>query len=133
MLHQIQQQYRLKLIIAKWFQTNGSYIFDSERIITVSMVIVIGIFGIFGGLAGRPILSLANYYAPREGRLWIFTIPEFMGFGCLILMVIWGKSKKKKIENINLREMTTHSMIKTHKFDSKIGVCPRSDIVEETA
>jgi len=44
-----------------------------------------------------------------------------------------GQIKKKKIENINLREMTTHSMIKTHKFDSKIGVCPRSDIVEETA
>jgi hypothetical protein len=96
MLHQIQQQYRPKLIIAKWFQTNGSYIFDSERIITVSMVIVIGIFGIFGGLAGGPILSLADYYAPRERRLWIFIIPEFMGFACLILMAIWGKSKKRK-------------------------------------
>jgi hypothetical protein len=95
-LHQIQQQYRPKLIIAKWFQTNGSYIFDSEkRIITVSTVIVIGIFGIFGGLAGGPILSLADYYAPLERRLWIFIIPEVMGFACLILMAIWGKSKKE--------------------------------------
>jgi hypothetical protein len=61
---------------------------DSERIITVRIVLVIGIFGIFGGLAGGPILSLGDYYAPRERRLWIFIIPEFRGFGCLILMVM---------------------------------------------
>jgi hypothetical protein len=29
-----------------------------------------------------------------------------------------GQIKKKKIENINLREMTTHSMIKTLKLAS---------------
>jgi hypothetical protein len=74
---------------------------DSERIISVR--IIIGIFGIFAGLAGGPILSLAGYYAPRERRVCIFKIPEFMGFGCLILMVIWGKSKKRK-EKISTRE-----------------------------
>jgi uncharacterized membrane protein YeaQ/YmgE (transglycosylase-associated protein family) len=64
---------------------------DRERIITIGIVI-----GIFGGLVGGPILSLADYYAPPEKRFWTFIIPEFIGFGCLILMVIWGKSKKKK-------------------------------------
>jgi Zn-dependent protease with chaperone function len=39
---------------------------------------------------------LADYYAPPEKRFWTFIIPEFIGFGCLILMVVWGKSKKKK-------------------------------------
>ena len=64
---------------------------DRERIITIGIVI-----GIFGGLVGGPILSLADYYAPPEKRFWTFIIPEFIGFGCLILMVGWGKSKKKK-------------------------------------
>jgi uncharacterized membrane protein YeaQ/YmgE (transglycosylase-associated protein family) len=62
-----------------------------ERAITVGIVI-----GIFGGLVGGPILSLSDYYAPPERRFWIFIIPEFIGFGCIILMVIYGKSKKKK-------------------------------------
>jgi len=52
--------------------------------------------GIFGGLVGGPILSLADYYGTPERRFWTFIIPEFMGFGCLILMVIRGKSKEKK-------------------------------------
>lgn len=95
MVHQIQQQYRPKLIIAKWFQINGLNILDSERIITDSIAIVTGIFGIFGGLAGGSILSLADDYAPRERRLWIFVIPKFRGFECLIIMIIWGKSKKE--------------------------------------
>jgi uncharacterized membrane protein YeaQ/YmgE (transglycosylase-associated protein family) len=64
---------------------------DKERIITIAIVV-----GIFGGLVGGPILSLADYYAPPERRFWIFIIPEFIGFGCLILMVIWDKSKKGK-------------------------------------
>jgi uncharacterized membrane protein YeaQ/YmgE (transglycosylase-associated protein family) len=64
---------------------------DKERIITIVIVV-----GIFGGLVGGPILSLAYYYASPEKRFWIFIIPEFIGFGCLILMVIWGKSKKEK-------------------------------------
>ena len=64
---------------------------NRERIITIVIVI-----GIFGGLVGGPVLSLADYYAPPDRRFWIFIIPEFIGFGCLILMVIWGKSKKGK-------------------------------------
>jgi uncharacterized membrane protein YeaQ/YmgE (transglycosylase-associated protein family) len=64
---------------------------DKERIITIVIVV-----GIFGGLVGGPILSLATYYASPEKRFWIFIIPEFIGFGCLILMVIWGKSKKER-------------------------------------
>jgi uncharacterized membrane protein YeaQ/YmgE (transglycosylase-associated protein family) len=67
------------------------HILDRERIITIAILI-----GIFGGLVGGPILSLADYYAPPERRFWTFIIPEFIGFGCLILMVIWDKSKKKK-------------------------------------
>ena len=62
---------------------------DRERIITIAIVI-----GIFGGLVGGPILSFADYYAPPERRFWIFIIPEFIGFGCLILMIVWDKSKK---------------------------------------
>lgn len=67
------------------------YILDRDRIITTLIVI-----GIFGGLVGGPILSLADYYAPPERRFWTFMIPEFIGFGCLILMVISGNSKKRK-------------------------------------
>jgi uncharacterized membrane protein YeaQ/YmgE (transglycosylase-associated protein family) len=100
---------------------------DRERIITIVIVI-----GIFGGLVGGPVLSLADYYAPPDRRFWIFIIPEFIGFSCLILMVIWGKSKKGR-GNINQREMTTHSRIKTQEIDSEVGVGPRSDIVAERA
>lgn len=64
---------------------------DRDRIITTLIVI-----GIFGGLVGGPILSLADYYAPPERRFWTFMIPEFIGFGCLILMIISGNSKKRK-------------------------------------
>jgi uncharacterized membrane protein YeaQ/YmgE (transglycosylase-associated protein family) len=62
-----------------------------ERVITIAILI-----GIFGGLVGGPILSLSDYYAPPERRFLIFMIPEFIGFGCIILMVIYGKSSKKK-------------------------------------
>jgi uncharacterized membrane protein YeaQ/YmgE (transglycosylase-associated protein family) len=64
---------------------------DRGRIVTILIVI-----GIFGGLVGGPILSLADYYASPERRFWTFLIPEFIGFGCLILMVICGKSKQRK-------------------------------------
>jgi uncharacterized membrane protein YeaQ/YmgE (transglycosylase-associated protein family) len=64
---------------------------NREKIITAIIAV-----GIFGGLVGGPILSLANYYAPPERRFWIFIIPEFIGFGCLILMIVWDKSKKDK-------------------------------------
>jgi uncharacterized membrane protein YeaQ/YmgE (transglycosylase-associated protein family) len=64
---------------------------DKERIITIAIII-----GIFGGLIGGPILSLADYYAPPERRFWTFIIPEFIGFSCIVLMVIWDKSKKNE-------------------------------------
>jgi uncharacterized membrane protein YeaQ/YmgE (transglycosylase-associated protein family) len=64
---------------------------DRDRIVTILIVI-----GIFGGLVGGPILSLADYYASPERRFWTFLIPEFIGFGCLILMVICGKLKQRK-------------------------------------
>lgn len=79
------------------FQKDASHILNRERIITIVIVI-----GIFGGLVGGPVLSLADYYAPPDRRFWIFIIPEFIGFVCLILMVIWGKSKKGR-RNINQR------------------------------
>lgn len=63
---------------------------DKERIITILILI-----GLFGGLIGGPVASLADYYAPPEKRFWLFIIPEFIGFGCLVLMVIYGKSRKK--------------------------------------
>jgi len=66
-----------------------------EELITIVIVI-----GIFGGLVGGPILSLADYYAPPERRFWTFIIPEFIGFGFLILMVIYGKSKKRKEKSL---------------------------------
>jgi F0F1-type ATP synthase assembly protein I len=62
---------------------------DRGKIITIAIAI-----GIFSGLVGGPILSLADYYAPPQTRFWIFIIPEFIGFGCLILMIVWDKSKK---------------------------------------
>jgi hypothetical protein len=63
---------------------------DRERLATILILI-----GLFGGLIGGPILSLADYYAPPERRFWLFIIPEFIGFGCLVLMVIYGRSRKK--------------------------------------
>ncbi|MGI0037353.1 MAG: hypothetical protein ACRD99_03245 [Nitrososphaera sp.] len=64
---------------------------DRERIITILILI-----GLFGGLIGGPIASLADYYAPPERRFWLFIIPEFIGFACLVLMVLYGKSRKKQ-------------------------------------
>jgi len=64
---------------------------DRERIITVFILI-----GLFGGLVGGPVASLADYYAPPERRFWLFIIPEFIGFACLVLMVMYGRSKKRE-------------------------------------
>jgi uncharacterized membrane protein YeaQ/YmgE (transglycosylase-associated protein family) len=63
---------------------------DKGKLITAAIAI-----GIFGGLVGGPILSLTDYYAPPERRFWLFIIPEFIGFGSLILMIIWDKKKKE--------------------------------------
>lgn len=52
--------------------------------------------GLFGGLVGGPIASLANYYSSPQDRFRLFIIPEFIGFACLGLMVYYGKSRKKE-------------------------------------
>ena len=62
-----------------------------EKLITIIIVI-----GLFGGLVGGPVASLADYYASPQKRLWLFLIPEFVGFGCMGLMIVYGKSKKAK-------------------------------------
>ena len=67
---------------------------EREKLITIIIVI-----GLFGGLVGGPIASLADYYAPPERRFWLFIIPEFIGFSFLVLMVIYGKSKKSPDES----------------------------------
>ena len=46
--------------------------------------------GLFGGL----IASLADYHAPPQTRLWLFIVPEFVGFACMGLMVYYGISRK---------------------------------------
>lgn len=66
---------------------------DREKVITAAIMA-----GLFGGLVGGPVASLADYYAPPEKRFWLFIIPEFIGFICMGLMVYYGKSKKKKRE-----------------------------------
>jgi hypothetical protein len=66
-------------------------ILKKDRITTIVILI-----GLFGGLVGGPVASLADYYAPPEKRLWLFIIPEFIGFGFLGLMVYYGKSSKQK-------------------------------------
>ena len=65
---------------------------DREKVITAAIMA-----GLFGGLVGGPVASLADYYAPPEKRFWLFIIPEFIGFACMGLMVYYGKSKKKKV------------------------------------
>jgi hypothetical protein len=64
---------------------------DREKVITAVIMA-----GLFGGLVGGPVASLADYYAPPEKRFWLFIIPEFIGFACMGLMVYYGRSKKKK-------------------------------------
>lgn len=64
---------------------------DRERAITIAILV-----GLFGGLVGGPVASLADYYAPPEKRFWLFIIPEFIGFACLGLMVYYGKSRKDR-------------------------------------
>jgi uncharacterized membrane protein YeaQ/YmgE (transglycosylase-associated protein family) len=61
-----------------------------EKVITLAIMI-----GIFGGLVGGPILSLSDYYAPPQKRFWTFIILEFIGFACLVLMIVWDKSKNE--------------------------------------
>jgi hypothetical protein len=64
---------------------------DREKVITIAILA-----GLFGGLVGGPIASLADYYAPPEKRLWLFMAPEIIGFICAGMMVYYGKSRKKE-------------------------------------
>jgi hypothetical protein len=66
---------------------------DREKVITAAIVA-----GLFGGLVGGPVASLSDYYAPPERRFWLFMIPEIIGFICMGLMVVYGRSRKKKDE-----------------------------------
>jgi hypothetical protein len=68
---------------------------NNECIITIAIMA-----GLFGGLVGGPIASLVNYYAPPYERFKLFIIPEFVGFACLGLMVYFGKSRKRKSNDI---------------------------------
>jgi len=68
-----------------------SLVIKKDKIITAAIII-----GLFGGLVGGPVLSLVFYYAPPEERFWLFIVPEFIGFCCLGLMLIYrGKSKTR--------------------------------------
>ena len=52
------------------------------------------IIGLFGGLIGGPIASLADYHAPPQTRLWLFIVPEFVGFACMGLWYIMENQEK---------------------------------------
>ena len=64
---------------------------NKERIVTILIAI-----GLFGGLIGGPIASLVDYHAPPQKRLWLFIVPEFIGFACAGLLVYYGRSREKK-------------------------------------
>ena len=63
---------------------------NRERAFTVAIII-----GLFGGLVGGPVLSLADYYGPPDRRLLLFAVPEIIGFICAGLMVYYGRTRKK--------------------------------------
>lgn len=58
---------------------NFVYFMNKEGIVTLLIMI-----GLFGGLIGGPVASLADYHAPPQK---LFIIPEFIGFACIGLMV----------------------------------------------
>jgi hypothetical protein len=55
---------------------------NKDRVVTILIMI-----GLFGGLIGGPIASLVDYDAPPQKRLWLFIVPEFIGFACAGSMV----------------------------------------------
>jgi hypothetical protein len=63
---------------------------NKDRAITVAIII-----GLFGGLIGGPVISLAYYDSPAEERFNLFIIPEIVGFFCAGLMIYYGKTKRK--------------------------------------
>jgi hypothetical protein len=44
---------------------------------------------------GGPIVSLVDYHAPPQKRLWLFIVPEFIGFAGMGFDDILRKVKKK--------------------------------------
>ena len=72
---------------------------NKERIITILIMT-----GLFGGLIGGPIASLVDYNASPQKRLWLFIVPEFFGFACAGLMVYYGRSRKKIVNNNHDRQ-----------------------------
>ena len=69
-------------------------VMERERITTIAITL-----GLFGGLVGGPIASLAYYYASPQDRFRLFIIPEFIGFACLGLMVYCRKLRKKGVKD----------------------------------
>lgn len=63
---------------------------DREKIITAAIVA-----GLFGGLVGGPVATLVDYDAEPERKLWLFAVPEIIGFICAGLLVYYGRSRKK--------------------------------------
>ena len=62
---------------------------NKERIVTILITT-----GLFGGLIGGPIASLVDYHASAQKRLWLFIVPEFIGFACAGLMVYYDDQEK---------------------------------------
>jgi hypothetical protein len=65
---------------------------NKEKMITILIMT-----RLFGGLIGGPIASLAYYLDPPRKRLWLFIVPEFIGFACAGLMIYYGQSRKKQL------------------------------------
>lgn len=63
---------------------------EKEKVITAAIVA-----GLFGGLVGGPVASIADYNAEPERKLWLFAVPEIIGFICAGLLVYYGRSRKK--------------------------------------
>lgn len=74
---------------------NNTHALNRERVVTIAIMA-----GLFGGLVGGPVASLADYYAPPEKRLWLFMAPEIIGFICMGPMVYFGKSRKKERQEV---------------------------------
>ena len=69
--------------------TTDSLILNKDGVITITILA-----GIFGGLVGGPVTSLAYYTASGEERFKLFVIPEVIGFICVGLMICYNKTKK---------------------------------------
>lgn len=106
------QQNPLKLIIAS-VSKNSPHILDRERIITAAIVI-----GMFDGVIGGPILSLAEYYASPEKSPWTFIIRVHR---------VWLPNSYYNLQQIKIRigeiptrsDMTINSRTNTQEIHSE--------------